>query len=58
MNLRKGKMIVQEYELKFNLLFKYSPHLVADSRAQMNKLLYEVLDLVKQSEEMLCYREI
>lgn len=26
---------------------KYAPHMVADSKAQMNKFLYRVFDLVK-----------
>ncbi|XP_069151929.1 uncharacterized protein [Solanum lycopersicum] len=40
-------MTVQEYVPKFNQLSRYAPHMVADSKAQMNKLLYGVLDLVK-----------
>ena len=40
-------MTIQEYGLKFNQLSRYGPHMVADSRAQMNKFLYGVLDLVK-----------
>ena len=47
MNLRYGNMTVQEYGLKFNQLSRYAPHMVADSRAQMNKFLYEVSDLEK-----------
>ena len=45
MNLRKGNMTVQEYGLKFNQLSRYIPHMVTDSRAQMNKFLYGVSDL-------------
>ena len=33
MNLRKGNMTVQEYELKFNKLSRYDLHIVADSKA-------------------------
>ena len=40
MNLRQGNMTVQEYGIKFNQLSRYDPHMVADSRAQMNKFLY------------------
>ncbi|XP_069143291.1 uncharacterized protein [Solanum lycopersicum] len=40
-------MTVQEYGLKFNQLSGYGPHMIADSRAQMNKFLYGVSDLVK-----------
>ena len=47
MNLRQGSMTVQVYVLKFNQLSWYAPHMVADFRAQMNKILHGVLDLVK-----------
>ena len=40
-------MAVQEYGLKFNQLSRYAPHIVADSRAQINKFMYGVQDLVK-----------
>ena len=40
-------MIVQEYRLKFNKLSRYALHIVSDSRDQMNKFSYGVLDLVK-----------
>ena len=39
--------MVQEYRRKFNQLSRYAPHVGADSRAQMVKLLYGVSDLVK-----------
>ncbi|KAH0636085.1 hypothetical protein KY290_036497 [Solanum tuberosum] len=47
MNLRHGNMTVQEYGLKFNQLSRYATYMVADSRAQMNKFLYGVSELVK-----------
>ncbi|XP_049357207.1 uncharacterized protein LOC125821882 [Solanum verrucosum] len=47
MNLRQGNMTIQEYGIKFNQHSRYAPHMVADSRAQMNKFLYGVSDLVK-----------
>ena len=47
MNLRQGNMTVQEYSLNFDQLSRYAPHMVDDSRAQMNKFLYGVSDLVK-----------
>ena len=40
-------MTVQEYGIKFNQLSRYAPHMVVDSRAQMNKFLHEVSYLVK-----------
>ena len=40
-------MTIQVYGLKLNKPSTYSPHMVADYRAQMNKFLYRVLDLVK-----------
>ena len=42
MNLSQGNMTVQEYGLKFNQLSRYAPHMVNDSRYQMNKFLYGV----------------
>ena len=47
MNFRQGNMTVQEYGLKFNQLLRYAPHMVTNFRAQMNKFLYGVSDLVK-----------
>ncbi|WMV33106.1 hypothetical protein MTR67_026491 [Solanum verrucosum] len=47
MNFRQGYMTVQEYRLKFTQLSKYAPHMVANSRAQMNKFMYGVSNLVK-----------
>ena len=46
-SLWQGNMTVQEYEIKFNQLSRYAPHMVADSRAKMNKFLYGVSYLVK-----------
>ena len=40
-------MTVHEYRLKFNQLTMYVPHMVADSRDQMNKFLYGGPNLVK-----------
>ena len=40
-------MTVHEYGLKFNQLTMNVPHMVAVSRAQMNKFLYRVPNLVK-----------
>ncbi|KAH0784217.1 hypothetical protein KY290_003815 [Solanum tuberosum] len=48
MNFRKGNMTVQEYELKFIQLSRYAPHIVVDSRAEMNKFLYGVSELGQQ----------
>ena len=42
MNLKNGNMTVQEYGLKLNHLYRYAPHIVADSRAQLNKFMYGV----------------
>ena len=40
-------MLVKEYELKFTHLSKYSPHMVANSRAHMSKFLFSVSNLIK-----------
>ena len=37
---------MKEYILKFTLLSKYSPTMVADSRAKMNKFVKGISDLV------------
>ena len=47
MNLRQGNRIVQEYGLKFIQLSRHAPHMVADSRARMNKFFYGVPTLIK-----------
>ena len=47
MNLRHGNTKVQEYRLTFNQLSRYAPHMVANSKAQMNQFFYGVSDLVK-----------
>ena len=39
-------MTVLDYGLKFNQLSRYAPYMVANSRAQMNKFLHGVSDLV------------
>ena len=39
MNLRQVKMTVQEYGFKFNQLSRYAPHMVADSKVQINNFL-------------------
>ena len=41
-NLKHGSMSVQEYMLKFTQLYRYAPHMVSYSRAQMSKLLFWV----------------
>ena len=38
-NLRQGNMTVKKYSLKFTQLARYAPHMVADSRAKMNKFV-------------------
>ena len=40
-NLRQVNMMVHEYGLKFTQLSWYDPHMVVDSRDEMNKFLYE-----------------
>lgn len=40
-------MLVHAYGFKFTKLSWYAPHMVANSKDQMNKFLYEVLDFVK-----------
>ncbi|KAH0727836.1 hypothetical protein KY290_003558 [Solanum tuberosum] len=42
----QGGFSVKEYALKFNQLPKYSPPLVGDSRAKMNRFVMRISDLV------------
>lgn len=47
MNLRQGGMSVQEYSLKFTQLSKYTPTMVANPRARMNRFVMGVSRLVE-----------
>lgn len=47
MYLRQDAMTKREYSLKFTKWSKYSPSLVADSRAHMNKFTMGMFNLVK-----------
>ncbi|XP_069155650.1 uncharacterized protein [Solanum lycopersicum] len=49
--MNQGNMNVQEYGLTFNQLSRYAPHIVVDSRAQMNKFLCGMSDLACQDQE-------
>ena len=53
--MNQGNMNVQEYGLTFNQLSRYAPHIVVDSRAQMNKFLCGMSDLVMTEFFILCY---
>ena len=46
-NLRQCNLTVQGYGPNFTQLSRYAPHKVANSRATINKFLYEVSDFVK-----------
>lgn len=50
--------MVQEYGIKRTQLSRYSPHMVANSSAQMNMFLYEVSDFMKTKWKMLCWWNI
>ena len=47
-------MKVKKYSLKFTQLAKYSPHVVADSRAKMSKFVFEVNDSVVNDVGLRC----
>ena len=49
MNLRQRYMMVKEYELNFTKLSRYARHMVANSKDQINRFMFEVLDLVKNN---------
>ena len=54
-SLKKGNMTVQEYGLEFNHLYRYSPHMVADSRAQMKKFLYWSVKFGENLVQKFCF---
>ena len=47
-NLKHGDMSVKEYDLKFTLLSKYAPSLVANPRDLMNCFMMGVSELVEE----------
>ncbi|XP_015060305.1 uncharacterized protein LOC107006210 [Solanum pennellii] len=47
-NNRQGNMSVEEYSLKFTLLYKYASYLVFNSRDEMSRFVTGVADLVKE----------
>ena len=50
--LKKGKMSVKEYALKFILLSKYAPILVANPRDLINRFMTGVSELVEEEFRM------
>lgn len=53
MNLRQSRMTVLEYDFKFTQISRYALHMVVDFRAEMNKFLYGLSDLVKTERIMI-----
>ncbi|XP_069146585.1 uncharacterized protein [Solanum lycopersicum] len=47
-NLKQGNMSVEEYSLKFTMLYRYSPSLVSKPRHEMSRFVTAVADLVKE----------
>ena len=46
-NLKQGKMSVEEYSLKFSILYRYAPSLVSNPRDDMGHFVTGLADLVK-----------
>lgn len=53
-NLKYESICAREYALKFMQLSKYSTFMVIDSRAQISKFVFGVLDLVPKSAKLIC----
>ena len=51
-NLKQGDFNVKQYSLKFTLLSKYAPSLVANHRDLMNRFMTGVSDLVEEKCRM------
>lgn len=47
-NIKKGRMSVQKYSLKFTLLSKYAPSSVSNPRDEMSRFFMVLSDLVKK----------
>lgn len=47
-NLKQGKMSVEEYTLKFSLLPRYYPSVVSSPRDLMNRFMLGVSELVEK----------
>ena len=51
-NLNQGNMSVEEYSLKFTMLFRYAPSLVSNHKNEMSSFMITVADLVKEECRM------
>ena len=51
MKLSQCNMTVQQYRLKFIQISRYAPHIVVDSRSQMNKILHGYQTWCKRAYE-------
>ncbi|PHT85571.1 hypothetical protein T459_07677 [Capsicum annuum] len=59
MNLKKGKMSVQEYTLKFNHLAHYAPEMISSMRARMRKFASGLSDdLVLECQEAMLNKDL
>ena len=47
-NVKKGNMSVDEYTLKFTMLYRYVPSIVSNPSDEMNTFFTSVADLVKE----------
>ena len=47
-NLKQGNMSVEEYSLKFSMLYRYSPSLVSDPKDEMSCFAMGVANLVRE----------
>ncbi|XP_047264093.1 uncharacterized protein LOC124896567 [Capsicum annuum] len=52
MNLKKGKMSVQEYTLKFNQLAHYAPEMTSSVRARMRKLTVHMQQIEEKKKKI------
>lgn len=58
-NLRQGSMSVKKYYLKFSLLSKYAPSLMADPRTSMSKFMTRMSSyVVKECQSAMLNREM
>lgn len=59
MNLKQGKIYVNEYALKFHQMLKYAPDLVSDMRARMRRVTSRLSqDLILESKTALLIKDM
>ena len=57
-NLKQGNRSVEEYSLKFSMLFRYAPSFMYNPRDEMSRFVMGVSDLERNESRMAMLHEI